>query len=215
MGIKDFRVGMETRQYGIVGQCAQFCRLAPFIGNAQQLMAGNGDNGSMTGMEVHLHLAVYHLKILQVSGFRKLIASFHIDVVHQDILILPYQFESARTLYGFLSLLLVIGLFRPCPGGQGTGGGHLYAVSMPFRLIEKVENTILIDNVSIDARFPVLRQKQWLGLSLQIRKLRIGISIIYDIGSIAMQHGPIHHVLSRLRVVDSLRSPYTLQILLT
>ena len=30
-----------------------------------------------------------------------------------------------------------------------------------------------------------------------------------------MQHGPIHHVLSRLRVVDSLRSPYTLQILLT
>ena len=60
---------METRQYGIVGQCAQFCRLAPFIGNAQQLMAGNGDNGPMTGMEVHLHLAVYHLKILQVSGF--------------------------------------------------------------------------------------------------------------------------------------------------
>ena len=178
-------------------------------------MAGNGDNGPMTGMEVHLHLAVYHLKILQVSGFRKLIASFHIDVVHQDILILPYQFENARTLYGFLSLLLVIGFFRPCPGGQGTGGGHLYAVSMPFRLIEKVENTILIDNVSIDARFPVLRQKQWLGLSLQIRKLRIGISIIYDIGSIAMQHGPIHHVLSRLRVVDSLRSPYTLQILLT
>lgn len=82
----------------------------------------------MTGMEVHLHLAVYHLKILQVSGFRKLIASFHIDVVHQDILILPYQFESARTLYGFLSLLLVIGLFRPCPGGQGT----VVATFMPF-----------------------------------------------------------------------------------
>ncbi len=74
-------------------------------------MAGNRDNGPMTGMEVHLHLAVYHLKILQVSGFRKLIASFHIDVVHQDILILPYQFENARTLYSFLSLLLVIGLF--------------------------------------------------------------------------------------------------------
>ncbi len=176
MGIKDFRVGMETRQYGIVGQCAQLCRLTPLIGNAQQLMAGNGDNSSMTGMKVHLHLAVYHLKTLQVSGFRKLIASFYIDVVHQDILILPYQLESTRTLYGFLGLLLVIGLFRPFSGSQGTGGGHLYTISMSFRLIEKVENTILIDNVSIDARFPILRQKQWLGLSLQICKLCIGIT---------------------------------------
>mgnify|MGYP007128036616 CR=1 FL=1 len=89
----------------------------------------------------YLHLAVYHLKFFNQWFVTD--SFLHIDVVHQDILILPYQFESARTLYGFLSLLLVIGLFRPCPGGQGTGGGHLYAVSMPFRLIEKVETPSL------------------------------------------------------------------------
>ena len=51
--------------------------------------------------------------MLEVGGFRKFITLVHVDVVHEDILVLTDQFECAGTFHGILCLLLVVGLFVP------------------------------------------------------------------------------------------------------
>lgn len=60
----------------------------------------------------------------------------------------------------------------------------------------------------------VFRKKQWLRFSFYIGKIFVGISIINDIGTIAMLHGPVNHVLSCFPIINSLWSPHTFQILL-
>ena len=51
--------------------------------------------------------------MLEVGGFRKFVTLVHVDVVHQDVLVLTDELECAGTFHGILCLLLVVGLFNP------------------------------------------------------------------------------------------------------
>ena len=73
---------MESGQYRVVRYCTQFGRLAPFICDADQLIARDRNNRSVTGMEVHLHFTVYHFEVFQIGSFRKLIFAFHVYIIH-------------------------------------------------------------------------------------------------------------------------------------
>ena len=205
---------MEARQHGVVGKLSQLGRLAPLLGDAQQFVAGNGDDGAVTRVEVHLHLAVYHLEVLQVGGLGELVAAFHIDVVHQDVLVLPYQLEGSRAFDGIGGLLLVVGFFGPLSGGQRTGGGHFNAVAVALGLVEQVEHAILIHNVAIDARLAVLGQEEDFGFAFQVGEVVVGIGIVDDVRAACILHGPVNHVFSGFGVEDGLRRPYALQRLL-
>ena len=103
----------------------------------------------MTRMEIHFHIIINHLKVLQIGRFGKLILTFHIHIIHQDVFVLSYQLEGSGSFYGIFSLLLVVILFFPLTGSQRLGRSDFNAIAMTFGLIEHVIYTILIYNITI------------------------------------------------------------------
>ena len=215
MRIQYLGVSMETLQHGIVGNrhIAHFL-WRPFVGDALQLGTGNGDDSSVTRMKIHLHLTVYHFKVFQIGRFGKLVFTFHIDIIHQDVFILTYQFESSRTFHRFRGLLLVVGFFLPLSRSQWTGSCYPDAVSMSFGFIKQVVDSIFIYDITVYARFLVFRDEKRFRFTFQVGKFFIGISIINHICPITIFHWPINQVFSGFRIEDSLRSPYPFQFFL-
>ena len=166
-------------------------------------------------MKIHLHLTVYHFKVFQIGRFGKLVFTFHIDIIHQDVFILTYQFESSRTFHRFRGLLLVVGLFLPLTGSKRTSGRYLDPVSMPFGFIKQMEDSVFKDDIAIDARFLILGSKKRFRLSFQIGEILVGIGIINHVRAVTVFHRPINHIFSGFRVKDSLRCPHPFQFLLS
>ncbi|MNI70636.1 hypothetical protein D3C85_1032230 [compost metagenome] len=59
----------------------------------------------MAGMKVHADILINHLKMLQIGTFGKLIAAFHIHIIHQNICIALIEFKHSGTLNRIGSLL--------------------------------------------------------------------------------------------------------------
>ena len=142
----------------------------------------------MTRMEVHLHITVEHLEIDEVGCLAEFIATFHIDVIHENVLIRADELEDARAFDGICCLLLVFSIFNPFSRCQAACDGSLDAIAVAFGLIEEMEDTILENYISIDAREFILRDEEGLRLAFKIGKFRISICIVYDVGAIAMLH---------------------------
>ena len=142
----------------------------------------------MTRMKIHLHLTVYHFKVFQIGRFGKLVFTFHIDIIHQDVFILTYQFESSRTFHRFRGLLLVVGLFLPLTGSKRTSGRYLDPVSVPFSFIKQMKDSVFKDDIAVNARFLVLGDKKRFRLSFQIGKIPVGIGIINHVRAAIVLH---------------------------
>ncbi len=157
---------------------------------------------------------VDHTEVFQIVTFRKLILSFPIYVVHQNVFIGTDAFEYAGTFHGIGGLLFIIVVLRPLSGGERPGGGQLYSVAVPFGFIKHIEQPVLEDDIAVDTRLSILRKEQRLRLAFQAGKLLIGISVINDIGAIAMFHRPVYHVFAGFRIEDGLRRPHPFEVFL-
>ncbi len=62
---------------------------APLLLKTVVFGLGDRDDGAVARMEVHRYLMVNNLEILQIGGLGKLILAVHVDVIHQDVFILP------------------------------------------------------------------------------------------------------------------------------
>ncbi|MNI33962.1 hypothetical protein D3C81_1524840 [compost metagenome] len=82
---------------------------------------------------------------------------------------------------------------------------------MSFSFVEKVEQAILCNNIAIDTGFTIFWKKQHFRFGFKICKLLISISIVDDIRTISVLHGPVYHVFTDRRVIYSLWCPYSLQ----
>ena len=118
-------------------------RLTIRFEQAFQLFPGNGYHSTVTRMEVHTHSMVYYFKVFEVDTFRKLVFTFHIYIVHQDIFVRPYQRENTRTFYGFFGLLFIIIRFLPLSGSQRRSGRLFDSISIAFRFIEQMVKSVL------------------------------------------------------------------------
>lgn len=76
---------------------------------AFQFLVSNRHYGAVARMEVHAHGVVYNLEVVEVGRFCELVASVHIDVVHQYILVGADELERPGTFDSLVGLLLVVG----------------------------------------------------------------------------------------------------------
>lgn len=165
-------------------------------------------------MEIHGHAVVDNLEILEVFGFAEFIAALHVHVVHEYVLVGVFQLEDTRAFHGILGLLLVVAAFGPFAGGERFGGGFLYAVAVSFGFVEKMEKSVFVHNVTVDARLSVFGQEKRFRFGFEVGEILVGISVVDYVGSVAVLHRPVHHVLVGLGIVDGLGRPYSLEILM-
>ena len=83
----------------------------PFLHKSVQFCLCYGDDAAVSWMEIHVDGTVGETEMTEVCGFREMVLSFHVDVVHEYVFVLSDEAESARTLYGFRGQLLVAGFF--------------------------------------------------------------------------------------------------------
>ena len=69
-------------------------------------------------------------------------------------------------------LLFIIRVLCPFAGSQIFGRCNFYAITMTLCLIKEVVYTVFIDNITIDTRLSVLRNKNGLGVpSISVKSL--------------------------------------------
>ena len=71
----------------------------------------------MARMEIHTDSMVNHFEMFQIGTFGKLVFTFRIYIIHQNILIGTNQRENTRTFYRILRLLFIVIRFCPLAGG--------------------------------------------------------------------------------------------------
>src|SRR5699024_4580607 len=64
-------------------------RLTVCLEKAFYFFLSNRHDSTVARMKIHADGMVYYLEIVQVGTFRKLVFSFHINIIHQDVLIRP------------------------------------------------------------------------------------------------------------------------------
>ena len=84
---------------------------------AFQLFWGNRYDSAMARMEIHTDSMVNHFEMFQIGTFGKLVFTFRIYIIHQNILIGTNQRENTRTFYRILRLLFIVIRFCPLAGG--------------------------------------------------------------------------------------------------
>ena len=75
--------------------------------------------------------------------------------------------------------------------------------------------SVLIHNVAVDARLAVGGDEQRTRLARKSGERVVGICVIDDVRSVAVFHRPVYHVFVSLVIIDGLRCPHTLQIVLS
>nr|GFD21297.1 hypothetical protein [Tanacetum cinerariifolium] len=98
--------------------------------------------------------------------------------------------------------------------GQLVRHGHFDAVAVAFGLEKQVVLPILGHDVTIDARAVGGREKQLLRFALQVGEVLVGVGVVGFVGLRAVLQREVHHVLLSHRVVDGLRGPHALEVIL-
>ena len=148
----------------------------------------------MTRMEVHADLIVNHLEVVQVGAFGKLILAAFIDIVHQDVFVGVSQFEDARAFYRLFGLLLVVVRLLPDARCQVSGSCFFDAIAMSFGLVEKMIQTIFVDDIAINTSSARLRDKEWLEVAVDICKVIVGLGVIDAILTLVILNLPLTRV---------------------
>src|SRR5690606_41991890 len=121
------------------------------------------------------------------------------------------QLKYAGALDRLSGLLFISFFFVPLAGSKRGSGRELNAVPVSLGFIKHIVKAILImDNVAINARFAIFREKQLFGLSFQIGKVLFSISIVNNIWFVSVFICRIKLEFIPYFIIYSLHSQYAL-----